>query len=177
MASSAMSHGVTAESREAIYISVIGGSEPKEPALSLAEEVGRLLAQAGAVVVTGGRSGVAEAASKGAVEAGGVTVGILPGADRAEANPWITYAVCTNLGETRNALVALNGDAVIALDGGPGTLSEIGHALVAGRTVVGLGTWELARSGRPDRSIVRAADPAEAVRVALDAALRRRRAG
>lgn len=161
-----------------IYISVIGDTEPGDVTLALAEEVGRLLAEAGAVVVTGGRAGVAEAASKGAVEAGGVAVGILPGPDRAEANPWVSVAVCTGLGETRNALVAMNGDAVIALEGGFGTLSEIGHALVAGRAVIGLGTWELRRrNGMEDGSIVRVTSPTEAVEAALEAALRRRRGG
>ncbi|WP_208027337.1 TIGR00725 family protein [Rhabdothermincola sediminis] len=162
---------------EPLYVSVIGGSDADQPTMAAAQEVGRLLAEHGAVVVTGGRSGVAEAASKGAVLAGGVAVGILPGPDRAEANPWVSVAVCTGMGETRNALVVMNGDAVIALDGGFGTLSEIGHALVAGRTVVGLGAWELRRGGTAEGSIVRAASPAAAVEAALGAAFRRRRGG
>ena len=108
-----------------------------------AEEVGRLLAEAGAVVVTGGCSGVMEAASKGAREAGGTTLGILPGADRSEANAWVSVAVPTGMGEARNALVVRAADALVAVGGAWGTLSEIALARKTGKPVVALGSWEL----------------------------------
>src|SRR5437870_2906688 len=97
-----------------IYISVVGGSDVDRQTRKTAQEVGRLLAERGAIVVTGGRTGVAEAASKGAFKAGGTTVGILPERHRGEANDWLDIAIATGLGETRNALVVMNGDAVIA---------------------------------------------------------------
>ncbi|MBI2704665.1 MAG: TIGR00725 family protein [Actinobacteria bacterium] len=153
-----------------VYVSVVGGSECDRATRQMAEEVGRLLAQEGAYVVTGGRSGVAEAASRGAFEAGGMTIGILPERHRGEANRWLRVAISTGLGETRNALVVMNGDAVIAFDGAYGTLSEIAHALVHGKRVIGLGAWELRRLGQLDRSIERVATAAEAVELAAAAA-------
>ncbi|MEY2447582.1 MAG: hypothetical protein QOH79_1058 [Acidimicrobiaceae bacterium] len=129
-----------------------------------AEAVGRLLAEAGVIVVTGGREGVAAAASRGAMEAGGLTVGILPGRDRDEANPWVRVAVPTGLGEMRNALVVMDADAVIAFPGAYGTLTEIAFALLADTRVVGLGTWALGDGV----SILSAETPADVVRLALD---------
>ncbi len=111
--------------------------------LEVAEEVGRLLAQRGAVVVTGGLGGVMEAASRGAASAGGMTVGLLPGAARGEANEWVRVAIPTGLGELRNGLVVRAADAVVAVGGGYGTLSEIALALKAGKPVVGIGSWEI----------------------------------
>ena len=105
------------------HVAVVGGYDVTADVLAQADEVGRLLAQRGCVVVTGGRRGVAEAACRGAVLAGGTTVGILPGSRRSEANPYVTVAVPTALGETRNALVVMDADAVIALPGAYGTLS------------------------------------------------------
>ena len=151
------------------YVAVIGGSQSDADTENAAEEVGRLLAARGAVVVCGGREGVAEAVSRGAVGAGGTAVGILPGRTRDEANPFVTVAVPTGLGETRNALVVMDADAVIAFAGGYGTLSEIAHALLAGTRVVGLGTWRLERE--PDGAEVPihwASTPDEAVSLALD---------
>jgi uncharacterized protein (TIGR00725 family) len=109
----------------------------------VAEEVGRLLAEAGAIVVTGGCGGVMEAASKGAREAGGTTLGILPGADRREANEWLAVAVPTGMGEARNALVVRAADAVVAVGGAWGTLSEIALARKTGTPVVGIESWDL----------------------------------
>ena len=109
----------------------------------MAEEVGRLLAEAGAVVVTGGLGGVMEAASKGAREAGGTTLGLLPGVDRREGNPWLAVAVPTGMGEMRNALVVRAADGVIAVGGEWGTLSEIALARKTGTPVVGLQSWDL----------------------------------
>ena len=101
------------------------------------------MAEAGAVVVTGGRGGVMEAASKGARQAGGTTLGILPDADRSQANPWLTVAVPTGMGEARNALVVRAADGVIAVGGEWGTLSEIAFAGKTGKPVVALESWEL----------------------------------
>jgi uncharacterized protein (TIGR00725 family) len=130
---------VTDPATPARHVAVVGGYDADAEALAAAAEVGRLLAQRGCVVVTGGRRGVAEAASRGAVLAGGTTVGILPGTRRDEANPYVTIAVPTGLGETRNALVVMGADAVIALPGAYGTLSEVAHALLAGTRVITLG--------------------------------------
>jgi hypothetical protein len=105
--------------------------------------VGRLLAERGAMVVCGGLGGTMEAACRGAREAGGTTLGLLPGLDRSAANPFVSVAVPTGLGEARNALVVRAADAVIALGGGYGTLSEIALALKAGKRVVGLRTWDI----------------------------------
>lgn len=108
-----------------------------------------------------------EAACQGAKEQGGITVGILPGTDRREANQYVDVPVVTGLGDARNAVVVRSADAVIAVRGGYGTLSEIGLALKAGRPVVGLGTWELSQQGRPVTAITRADTPLHAVEAAL----------
>jgi len=122
---------------------VVGAGDADAPQRAVAEAVGRLLAEAGAVVVTGGRGGVMEAACRGAREAGGPTLGILPGADRAEANAWVEVAVPTGMGEARNALVVRAADAIVAIGGAWGTLSEIALARKAGKPVVGLDSWDL----------------------------------
>ena len=145
------------------HVAVVGGYEATPEVLALAEEVGRRLAQRGCILVTGGRRGVAEAASRGAVLAGGTTVGILPGTSRAEANPYVTVAVPTGLGETRNALVVMGADAVIALPGAYGTLSEVAHALLAGTRVVSLDP------AAGVAGLVPASSAAEAVDLALGA--------
>ena len=134
-----------------------------------AEAVGRLLAERGAIVVCGGRGGVMEAACRGAKSAGGATLGILPGLDRAEANEFVDFAVPTGLGEARNALVVRAADALIAVGGAWGTLSEIALALRAGKTVVGIHTWELSRAGGAVDGIIRASSAEEAVELALPA--------
>ena len=119
------------------------------------------------MVVCGGLAGVMEAACRGAKDAGGATLGILPGLDRSDANPYVDVAVPTGLGEARNALVVRAADALIAVGGEWGTLSEIALAMRAGKRVVGLGTWELQRAGRPVEEIFAAADPEQAVELAL----------
>jgi uncharacterized protein (TIGR00725 family) len=159
--------------RQPIHVAVVGGYEVGPDTLAYAEEVGRLLATNGVILITGGRRGVAEAASRGARQAGGLTVGILPGRDRAEANPWVQVAVPTGLGDTRNALVVMGADAVIALAGQYGTLSEIAFALVSSTPIIALGSWELALGGRFDETIERAADPADAVALAVRRSARR----
>jgi len=129
--------------RQRKRIGVIGGSRAGQEALRAAREVGRLVARRGGVVVCGGLSGVMEAASRGAKEEGGLTLGILPGNRPGEANPYIDLPVATGLGYTRNSLVAMNADVLVAVDGEYGTLSEIAYGLIYGRRVIGLGTWEI----------------------------------
>jgi len=126
-----------------MYISVIGGEHCSKKIYELAVEVGRRIAKMGAILITGGRGGVMEAASKGAKEAGGVTIGILPSDDRREGNKYLDYAIVTGIGYARNVLVILNGDIVIAIDGHYGTLSEIALALEYGKPVYGLMSWEV----------------------------------
>ena len=150
------------------YIAVVGGGVPQADADELAAGVGGELARRGAVLVCGGLGGVMEAACRGAREAGGMTVGILPGTDRSEANRYVDVAIPTGMGEARNALVVRSADALVAIGGEFGTLSEIALALKAGKRVVGLGTWELAKGGRPVQAIVPAASPADAVERALE---------
>ena len=141
-------------------MAVVGPGDASPEARAQAEAVGAALAASGAVVVSGGLGGAMEAACKGAKGAGGTTVGILPGADRAAANRWVDVVVATGLGEARNAVVVRSADAVVAVGGGYGTLSEIALALKMGRPVVGLGTWDI-------DGVESVATPAEAVRQAL----------
>ena len=137
----------------------------------LAEEVGRRLAEAAATVVCGGRGGVMEAAARGAAQAGGEVIGIVPGISIDDANPHCTHVVASGIGFARNLAVVASGDAVIAVGGAWGTLSEIGHARVFDRTVVALHSWGLVGSeemaGAPGVIVVET--PAEAVSAALDA--------
>ena len=127
-----------------MYVAVVGaGVDATEAQCALAEEVGALLAEAGVTVVTGGLGGVMEAASRGARSRHGTTVGLLPGLDRSAANGWVEVSIPTGLGELRNGLVVRASDAVVAVGGGPGTLSEIALALKGGLVVIGLGTWEV----------------------------------
>jgi hypothetical protein len=139
------------------FIGVIGGSEAAPDILELAEEVGRLIARSGSVLVCGGLGGVMEAAARGAKSEGGLTVGILPGAMRREANPHIDIAIATNIGHARNAIIAHTCDSLIAVGGRYGTLSEIGLGLGLGKKVVGLRSWSC------DPGIIQAKDPDEAV--------------
>jgi uncharacterized protein (TIGR00725 family) len=152
------------------YIAVCGPDPAPPDIAAQAEAVGRLLAEAGAVVVCGGHGGAMEAAARGARSAGGLVVGLLPGLDRSAGNAYLSIAIPTGLGELRNALIVRAADAVIAVAGEFGTLSEIALALKTGVPVVGLNTWELARGGerrmRPD-PIVRASTPKEAVASAM----------
>ena len=149
------------------YVAVIGPGDADPATEAAAEAVGRALAARGAVVVTGGLGGVMAGACRGARAAGGVTVGILPGGDRSAANPYVDVAIATGLGELRNGLVVRAADAVVAVGGGFGTLSEIGLALKLGRPVVGLSTWEFGLAGRDAGAIAPAATPEEAADLAL----------
>jgi hypothetical protein len=125
------------------YVAVLGASEATEAEASMARAVGAGLARERAVVITGGRGGVMAAASRGAAEAGGTALGILPGSSRDEANEWVTVAIPTGLGELRNGLIVRAADAVIAVGGGYGTLAEIALALKRGIPVIGLDTWQI----------------------------------
>ncbi len=154
-----------------MFVAVIGSASCDEHVAAQAREVGQELARRGAVLVCGGRGGVMEAACQGAKAGGGTTVGILPGTDRREANPYVDIPIVTGLGEARNAIVVRTADAVIAVSGGYGTLSEIGLALKMGRPVVGLGTWELGQQGRSVPAVVPADTPAQAVELALSLAV------
>lgn len=153
------------------YIGVIGESRVDPETARRAFRVGEEIAQAGAVLVCGGLSGAMERAAAGARSSGGTTLGILPGTQRSDANPNISIAVVTGMGEARNVLVVRTSDAVVAVGGGYGTLSEIAFCLKLGVPVVGLDTWKLSRGddSGPD-PIHRASSPEEAVRMALDLA-------
>jgi uncharacterized protein (TIGR00725 family) len=151
-------------------IAVIGGGSCNQEEAQLAEEVGRELAKRGAALVCGGLGGVMEAACKGASAEGGVTIGVLPGDDQRAANPYVNIPIVTNLGYARNVAVVKSGQAVIAVGGNYGTLSEISHALQSGIPVIGLGTWTISRNGQEDKAIIRAKSAAEAVEKALKAA-------
>lgn len=160
--------------RRRVHVGVSGGGEADEPACRLAGDVGRELARLGAVVVTGGLGGAMAAASRGAKDEGGTTLGILPSEDREDANEWVDVAVPTGLDEARNVLLVRAVDALVAVAGEFGTLSEIALALKLGKPVVGLATWELVRDGRPVPGIVIAATPAEAAERAVALATARR---
>jgi uncharacterized protein (TIGR00725 family) len=150
-----------------MFVAVIGAGRCSAEVAALAESVGRELAQRGAVVVCGGLGGVMEAACRGAKGAGGVTVGILPGTARRDANPHVDIPIVTGMGEARNVLVVRSAQAVIAISGEYGTLSEIAHALKLGIPVVGLRTWQLAKDSLQREEIIRAQTPQEAVQRAL----------
>jgi uncharacterized protein (TIGR00725 family) len=161
---------------ERLHVAVIGGGNAGQEDCDRAAQVGRALARAGAVVVTGGLGGVMEAAGRGAHDGGGTNLAILPGIERDDANLFVDVAMATGMGEGRNLLVVRNADAVVAVGGEFGTLSEIALALQAGIAVVGLGTWELAKSGQPPRpGVIEASSPEEAAAIALEEAARRRR--
>ncbi|HZD80216.1 MAG TPA: TIGR00725 family protein [Actinomycetota bacterium] len=152
------------------YVAVCGAAEPTAQEAEWAQEIGRGLAAAGAVVVCGGLGGVMDAAARGAESAGGTSLGILPGSDRSEASTHLTVAIPTGLGEARNALVVRSADVVIAVGGEFGTLSEIALALKRGTPVVGLATWRVAKARPAVDPIVRVEDPQEAVAAALELA-------
>ncbi len=129
--------------KQKITISVIGGSSIGAKVEELAEGVGRMIAELDCVLVCGGLGGAMEAVAKGAKKAGGLTIGILPGKDKENANPYIDIALPTTIGYSRNVIVAASGDIVIALPGSYGTNSEICYALIYGRPVIDLGNWNI----------------------------------
>jgi uncharacterized protein (TIGR00725 family) len=154
-------------------IAVIGGANPAPEEAAAAEAVGRALAEGGAILICGGRGGVMEAACRGAKAADGLTIGILPGPHRGEANPYVDIPIVTGIGAARNAIIARTAQAAVAVGGSYGTLSEIAFALAFGVPVVGLGTWEISRAGHPPAPITYAATPEEAAAQALALARRR----
>ena len=156
-----------------VQIAVIGGSEGAAKILRDAETVGRGVAEAGAVLICGGRTGVMEAASRGASEGGGTVIGILPTTEPEDANQYVTHAIATGIGHARNLAVVASGDAVIAIGGEWGTLSEIAFARHLDRPVVALGSWAVSGPGAMEGGpgIVVADSPQDAVEEALRLAL------
>ena len=150
------------------FIAVIGGEQCSTQEAELAEAVGRELARQGVILVCGGLGGVMKAACKGASSEGGITIGILPGDNRRQANPYVQIPIVTGVGYARNAIVVKSAQAVIAVGGSYGTLSEIGHALQNDIPVIGLNTWSLSRNAQPEDSIIPAKNPTDAVGKALE---------
>ena len=166
----------TDESRHPVpaaqVIGVVGGGSCDDEIACMAHETGRLIAGNGAVLVCGGLGGVMEAASRGARENGGVVVGILPGADRHQGNCWLTCAIPTGMGVTRNSLVVHSSDVIIAFPGSYGTLNEMALALNLGKSVIAMpGAWELRKLGEVESSLFKEANsPAHALGLALTCA-------
>lgn len=158
-------------SSQKAVIGVIGANEPSKENYQLAYEVGTHIAARGAILVCGGLGGIMEAASKGASENGGQVIGILPGLNKLESNPYITIAIPSGQGMSRNVLIVNTADVIIAFPGAFGTLSEIAIALAANKTVIHFpGTWDLKRIGTVDVSKFKEAfDPRQAIGLALDA--------
>jgi uncharacterized protein (TIGR00725 family) len=163
----------------AMMISVIGGERCPREALEAAETVGRELAKRGATVVCGGRGGVMEAACRGARSAGGHTIGILPGRGPADSQPngYVEFPIFTGMGFARNVMLVLSGQAVIAISGSYGTLSEIAYALIHEIPVIGLDTWDFDYKGHDGERIIRASDPAKAAELAIEQARKRQEEG
>lgn len=157
-----------------MIIAVIGNSSCSPKEAKLAENVGELLGQQGITVICGGLGGVMEAVCRGAKSKGGLTVGILPGQDSSMANPWVDIPVVTGLGEARNVAVVKSAQAVIAIGGRYGTLSEIAYAFKSNIPVIGLNTWSLSRNGQEDDSVIKAQSATEAVDKAISSAKKRK---
>jgi uncharacterized protein (TIGR00725 family) len=150
-----------------IFIGVIGGSDVTPAVAAVAEKVGKEIALHKAVLVCGGMGGVMEAACKGAVSEGGLTIGILPGDSSEQANAYVRIPIVTGIGYARNTAVVKSSQAVIAIDGSYGTLTEIGYALQAGIPVIGLDTWTFSSKEQPECEIIPAKNPKEAVELAM----------
>lgn len=146
-----------------LIIGVIGSAEPTPELETLAEEVGKLLADRDAAVICGGLTGVMEASCRGAKKAGGLTIGILPGATAEQANPYVDIAIPTGMGEARNLVIIRSSHALIAVGGGYGTLSEIAFALKLKKPIIGLKTWELYRISKEPINIIPACNAQDAV--------------
>ena len=150
-----------------IIIAVIGTRKPSPEEGQLAQEVGRELAKNGIALICGGLGGVMAEACRGACAEGGLTIGVIPGDDRKSANPHVRIAIVTGIGYARNVIIIRSAQAVIAVGGGYGTLTEIGYALDAGIPVIGLKTWKISRNNQVDKSIIRADNAKQAVSKAL----------
>jgi uncharacterized protein (TIGR00725 family) len=144
-----------------IIIAVIGGSQPDEESLKIAEQVGKLIAERQAILITGGMGGIMLAASKGAHEANGLVIGVLPGSDRNEANKYVDIPIVTGVGEARNSIITRTCDCAIAINGSYGTLSEIAYCMIYKKPVIGINTWKI------DAPIIEAKTAQEAVEYAL----------
>lgn len=153
-----------------MIIGVIGGEVADDDACSLAFEVGAGIGRAGHMLISGGRGGVMRAACEGAKSTGGTTIAVLPGDDLTEANEFVDIPIITGLGFARNTIIARTANALIAIDGMYGTLSEIAFAFISGTPVVGLGTWEMRNGQGMEAPLVRASSAAEAVAAALECA-------
>ncbi len=158
--------------RRPIIAVIGGGNHAASEALALAEEVGFLIARADAVLVCGGLNGVMEAACRGARRGGGLTIGVLPGDDPRAANPYVDVPIVTAISTARNAIVVRTGDAVIAIDGSYGTLTEMAYAFDLGKRVFALRTWELDKVGVSKDLIIPVTTPREAVERAVEEARR-----
>ncbi len=150
-----------------IYLAVVGGSSCTEQEMELARETGKEIAGRGAVLLCGGGSGVMEAASAGASQEGGMVIGILPGGSAREGNQYLTAAIATGMGEARNAIITRTADAVIAIGGEYGTLSEIALAIKMGKPVIGLRSWRLSPPHGVKDGIIEKAGAEEAVETAF----------
>jgi hypothetical protein len=150
--------------KKKVFIGIIGAGKCSKKIFTLAEEVGKEIAKAGAILVCGGLGGVMEGAAKGVKGTKGITVGILPGDSKEDANPHIDIPIVTGLGEARNLVVIRSSDAIIALPGKYGTLSELSFAVKLEKPVVGISTWDISER------IAKAKDPKQAVELALDLA-------
>jgi len=148
-------------------IAVIGSGQATEAEIKLAEETGKEIARRGGILICGGLGGVMEAACRGAGVENGLTIGVLPGDDRQTANRFVNIPIVTGMGEARNVIIVKSAGAVIAIGGGYGTLSEIGHALQNGIPVISVQTWKICRDNKPDNSIIYVGSPAEAVKLAF----------
>lgn len=145
-------------------IAVIGAGKCSRKLRDMAAEIGRYVAENGGVVLCGGLGGVMEGAARGAKEAGGTTIGIIPSENKADANQFIDYVIPTGFGQARNVLVVRAADAIVALPGKFGTLSEMAFALVSGKPIVSVQAWKLGEE------ILQVEDPIEAAKIAMDLA-------
>lgn len=150
-----------------MYVAVIGGQQATEGEERIAYEVGKGIAEGGHYVICGGLGGIMQAACRGAREAGGTTIGILPGPFRSDANPFVDIVIATDMGQARNAIIIRTADSVVAVGGEYGTLTEIGMALKMGKRVIALESWRIERAGRFDDRIVYAESVEDAVSQAL----------
>lgn len=150
-----------------MYIAVIGGQQATEQEERFAYDIGKGIAEAGSYVICGGLGGIMQAACRGAREAGGTTIGVLPGPFRSDANPFVDIVIATDMGQARNAIIIRTADSVIAVGGEYGTLTEIGMALKMGKRVVALESWRIERAGRFDERIIYAESPEDAIRQSL----------
>lgn len=156
-----------------MIIAIVGGNRASSRLLSEAESVGRELARQGCTLVCGGRGGIMEAACRGARAEGGHTIGILPGANSRDMNAYVEFPIVTGMGYARNVIIVRTAEAVIAIGGAYGTLSEVAHALNLGKPVIGLHTWRFTNDNVDDSPVVRASDAQDAVEKAMAAARER----